>query len=269
MTSRPFGNAPLVEMIAELRWELHPVSSIPGGGIDPFYEATKSGLAAAIASEVGGAWFPAIEEIAPLEIPREFLAGQVTTRYRQEAGGWPLVQLGPGIFTVNMTSSYQGWDTFRPWLSYGLASLLKAHPFPSALKIKSLNLLAVDAFGPNHGYSNYEDFASRLLNLGGILRSDYLGKFASDVSQTNVQSQTIFPLQTPAGALGRISIAQGERDKEKALIVQTAIEHTTQFSADIGGLLDWFDSAHGVHREMFREMLTPELTELLHTRTES
>ncbi|WP_417218993.1 TIGR04255 family protein [Achromobacter spanius] len=267
MTSRPFGNAPLIEMIAELRWDLHPVTSVPGGGIDPFYEATKAGMASALAAEVGGGWNPTIEEIVPLEIPREFLAGQITTRYRKAAGDWPLVQLGPGICAINMTSSYEGWDTFRPWLVHGVSALLKAHPVPSALKFKSLNLLAVDAFGPSHGYVDYQDFATRLLNLGNILGSDYLAKFSSEPNQALVQSQTVFPLRSPEGASGRISIAEGERDKEKALLVQTAIEHAKEFRPEADHLLEWFDSAHAVHREMFRAMLTSDLTTLLHTRT--
>ncbi|MNY22371.1 hypothetical protein D3C86_1559780 [compost metagenome] len=166
-----------------------------------------------------------------------------------------------------MTSSYEGWDSFRPWLQHGLTALLKAHPVPSALKFKSLSLLAVDAFGPSHGYVSYQDFATRLLNLGNILGSGYLEQFAAEPSQVLVQSQTVFPLRLPVGAFGRVSIAEGERDKEKALTVQTAIEHSEKFRPDVAHLLEWFDSAHAVHREMFRAMLTSDLTALLHTRT--
>lgn len=259
MSKETFRNAPLVEIIAEVRWSISAVKSIPNGGIDPFYESLRS----ALVESLGREGFSTVIDTVPLDVPREFLAGQVTTQYRLAANQWPLYQLGPGIFTANITEGYTGWESFRGHLARGIEHLLRSHPAPKVFSIQALKLIAIDAYTKKHGYTSYSDFTSKLLPLGEVLNQDFIEKFATDSELVKVRSESVFPLRRMSGSFARISIGDGIKDDGPALLVHTTVEVNREFRPDALELQQWFDEAHTQHREMFRSLLSTELYSIL------
>lgn len=248
-----------MEMIAEVKWRLTPVTAIPNGAIDPFHDAIK----AALKERFPPLGYPHHREKVPPEIPRELLAGQATTQFYKAPDVWPIYQLGPGVFTVNITEGYWGWASFRDTVAAGIEQLLAAHPALTLFQLESLKLMAIDAFSEQHGYRSYNDFSQKYLTLGELLPSSFLAQFASNTEAVNVRSDTTFPLNVPAGAHARISISDGLRSDQKALILHTAIESGPIDSIDLQNIMNWFDAAHGVHRTMFRSLLTEDLKVIL------
>lgn len=254
-----FKNAPLVEMIVEVRWRLTPVSTVPNGGVDPFHDVLKKELV----NEANNVGYRAIQEIVPPEVPREFLAGQPTTQFRKGHNAWPLFQLGPGIFTINITDGYSGWEGgFREDVLIGIQSLYKAHPAPKLLQIETVRLIAIDAFSTEHGFKNYLDYSKDFLGLGSILPNDFVDQYAQEDDAFEIRSETVFSLKEIDKSSARISIGSGQKNGNKALVLQTAIETNKSFDGS-DSVVDWLDEAHLIHRNMFRSLLTTRLREML------
>ncbi len=92
--------APLIEVIFEIRWTVT--------GQKEFQEAQY----------LHGDLYPLLKEKFPFReitqnLPVEFFANLPTHRFRTAANDYPLVQVGPGIVTVNTVDSKYFWDEFE------------------------------------------------------------------------------------------------------------------------------------------------------------
>lgn len=254
-----FRNAPLIEMIAEVRWRLTPIASMPNAGIDPFYDILKQSLI----NNKSDFGYPVVQEIVPPEIPRELLAGTATTQFRKTSGAWPLFQLGPGLFTINMADNYTGWQgCFRDEVDLGIKSLYEAHPAPKMLQITSIKLIAIDAFSAEHGFKNYLEYSKKSLGLGLVLPESFINQYAKKNESFEVNSETKFQLKNLEDSLARVNISSGQKNNKKALILQIAIESNKSLDG-AEAVMKWFDAAHVVHRNMFRNLLTEQLRKAL------
>lgn len=94
-------NAPLVEVILELRW-----NSTDKANLDKFQLILGS-----MFSELK-ADFPTVTNLAPnANIPINALIGMPTHRFSNN-NGYPMYQLGPGILSVNTINSCYVWESF-------------------------------------------------------------------------------------------------------------------------------------------------------------
>ena len=260
MASTVYKKAPLVEMVAEVRWDLAPLAAVPNAALDPFHDSLKGALTTELAK--GG--FSLVEELVPAEVPREFLAGQVVTRYRKSASEWPIIQLGPGVFTVNVDASYSGWATFRPYLELAFNALVSSHPAPQAWKVNLVRLIAIDAYEGRHGYTNYSEFSRTALKLGPVLPPSFLERFSVDQTLNVVRSETLFPLRQLENSIGKIAIADGIHRNAPALLVTTTVDREKSFGAmSAQNLVSLFDQSHDAHRALFHELLGVDLRSAL------
>ena len=99
-------HAPLVEALLELRWELQQDGeSLPAR--DPAYPLIVGLLYGQVKEG-----YPCIEALPQSRLPAEVIPFLPTHRFRIGASEWPLVQIGPGIATLNFTASYR-WQRFQ------------------------------------------------------------------------------------------------------------------------------------------------------------
>src|SRR5438034_9047205 len=97
---KPLKNKPLVEALVEIRWQLEP-GSATGLSRDPHYKFLLGKL-----FETVKARFPHHEELPAASVPEEMTSHVVHHRFRKTPSGWPLIQVGPGIFSVNEAVRY-------------------------------------------------------------------------------------------------------------------------------------------------------------------
>jgi len=128
-----YKNAPLVELVAELRWgpsaaalpanDQDQSRTVPFQFSSPKDEELYMQFAALISAEGYGRF----ERVAPPGIPS--LPGQVACRFRPSdpEKQAPLFQLGIGLFTANALPPYQSWSTFSPVVKLGLERVFEAH----------------------------------------------------------------------------------------------------------------------------------------------
>ena len=100
-------NAPLQEAVFELRWTLD-VSTDDQQEIDAGYELAHGKFQAAAEAD-----FPVYRRLFPASIPPALLNYKVVHQFWREDQQFPVLQLGPGVFTVNDTD--QNYDFY--WIS--------------------------------------------------------------------------------------------------------------------------------------------------------
>ena len=127
IAARDLKNKPLVEAILEVKWG--SVQRATGVGIHPHYKLLLGRLYERARED-----YREHEELPSAEIPDEISGHMVKHRFRRTKDGWPLIQVGPGILTVNDTSEYT-WTDFRMRSIAAVSKLFESHPKPEELRI--------------------------------------------------------------------------------------------------------------------------------------
>ena len=250
-----YVNAPLVEVIAEVHWQLIPLATMPGAGVDPYYDATVDSLLSTLRQR----GFRHLEKLIPTEVPREMVANQPTHRFRKEAGKSPLYQFGPGVFTANVIPPYEGWTKFVPILRGGIDALLRAYPLASeTMKITHVHLRYVDAFTSRLGFADVPQFFKDGLGV----EVKFPEKFASMHKAKPTSCVLNYEIEStkPAGAVLQLVAGSGKSNEEDGVVMQLSLTSPLRNSKpQIDDLMAWFDEAHAVLKETFESLTTDDL----------
>jgi uncharacterized protein (TIGR04255 family) len=93
--------------------------------------------------------YPVHEQLPTASMPDELVGHIVQHRFRSAKDEWPLVQVGPGVFTVNDTHRYT-WTDYRQRANEAVLRLYDAHPNVAEFHIQSILLRYIDAVGYNY-----------------------------------------------------------------------------------------------------------------------
>ena len=133
MPGRLLKHAPLVEAIFEARW-----APPAGTTVDSNYKLFVGRFFDRLLKK-----YPEPEDLPTASMPEAFVYGQVQQRFRAEKGGWPVVQVGPGVVTVNDTTRYS-WENFQPRCSEVVDTVFEAYPKPENLHFIALQLRHIE-----------------------------------------------------------------------------------------------------------------------------
>lgn len=238
-------NAPLQEVIFEVRWRLQPVKDT-GQFQDIGFELASGRLNALLESE-----FPFYRRILPSELPDQLLSYKVAHQYWKAENTWPVIQLGPGIFTVNCTDQVYDWDTvYRPLIEKAINWLMQAYREPLQLALASLRYIdsiKVDDYG---GVTDgWQSFIKNNFNI------EYINSFNTRGLQSRIQIDQSFDMED--GSELQVQMSNGTRHNDPAIVWQTAILKKQSFTKE--EVLIWSDKAHTISHELFYEMIKPDL----------
>jgi uncharacterized protein (TIGR04255 family) len=261
-----YERAPLVEVIAEVRWALKKVEvGPPDAQIDPYYDLFKEQfLEGAFAKDL-----PHRHELVPSAIPLELLPAQPRWRLRRSETTWPLVQIGPGILTVNIVPPYNGWKAFRPFLLAAVKELFRCYPLAErTLRISRLHLRYIDGFDERFGLGRYSEFIQRNLGIQSPLNDEFLAAAGNQNGDHNFLVQANFDNRNPPLSKGLLQIGPGQMNGKNAVIME--LHCTSEFegrdNTDIQKVGSWFDDAHEAVRTQFDVITTPALKEAMGAR---
>jgi uncharacterized protein (TIGR04255 family) len=251
MKNRILKNKPLVEAILELRWAL--LTPAPKIQIDPHYKLLLGRFSERLADQ-----YPEHEQLANAIIPDEMSAYMVQHRFRYAPNDWPLVQVGPGIMTLNDTHKYV-WEDFRLRALNAVEKLHEAHPKSNELKIESLLLRYVDAVEFDYQTHNLLDFLQNKLKVTVNLPPNLFESDAISAIPVQFSWQTTFRCNNPCGSV-IVRFATGEKEGRPVLLWETMV-HTT--GSDIPSLPEkfnlWIDQAHQITDDWFFKLIEGEL----------
>ncbi|NBB96463.1 MAG: TIGR04255 family protein [Planctomycetes bacterium] len=251
MSERELKNKPLVEAICEVRWALQ--HKVPGIAIDPHYRLLLGRLYDRLSNK-----YPEHEQLDTANMPDEVSGHVVQHRFRVAANGWPLVQVGPGVLTINDTSKYR-WDDFRVRVLDVKKTLYESHPKASEMRVESLVLRYIDAVELDYTNSSVFDFLRDKLKINIQLPPNLFDSTEVNAVPQHYQSQQVFRCANPAGII-RLGLATGVRNSKPSLIWETGL-HTE--GGDLPTMPDgfegWLDQSHVLVNDWFFKMINGEL----------
>ncbi|MCX6831975.1 MAG: TIGR04255 family protein [candidate division Zixibacteria bacterium] len=253
MTDIVLKNKPLVEAIFELRWNLE---NREGTEVDPQYKL----LVGRIFDRISGD-YPDHVSLPAATMPDEFVAYVVQHQFRSHDTVWPLVQLGPGVITLNETQTYV-WSDFRERIEKLLKALIESYPdADKGLRFNRILLRYIDAVDFDYEREDVFAFLLSHLKAGVDLHEGLFEGTGVPKSPIVINMGFSFPSTKPKGAAS-LRFFKGERDNEPALLWETHIQTSgDDVPAGWESILTWLDEAHKLTHEWFFKMIDGPLLE--------
>ena len=261
--ARTLENAPLVETVFELHWKLRPGTGdvtfqapLPMGGLPLQFDPNYRLVFARLSEKLEGQ-YPTYVPLPQANLPDLMVPHVVQHRFQMRAGSRvPIVQIGPGVLTVNHGSDYS-WDEFKGRIQNVLKLFYESYPAQGELSIERVSLKYIDAFP--FDYENHDPvlFMQRNLSVGMELPASAFGDSVTR-NATNVNFQVSFNAYSPEGVFTS-NCATGMLDNQKTLFWQlwlTSVNPKIDFYLESDA---WLDSAHGVIERWFFESLSGDL----------
>jgi len=251
MPSKILKNKPLIEAILEVKWAL--ASPAPGVQIDPHYKILLGRLYDKVSGD-----YPEHEQLPTATIPDEIVGQTVQHRFRYGPNDWPLLQVGPGILTLNDTHKYV-WSDFRSRSLTAIDKLFEAYPKPTDLKIESLLLRYIDAIEFDYLTSSLFEFIKDKMKVTISLPGSLFANQEIRQNPDVFSLQAAFVCQNPKG-LVTVRFASGQKDARPALLWETLVESKGD-SVPImpKGFAGWIDTAHTITDDWFFKLIEGEL----------
>jgi len=245
---------PLVEAIFEIRWELTGVNTFAPGG--PPSDANYDLMVGAMREKLKEK-FPSHVRLPAAQIPGMMMPYQPQHQFRSGNLGWPLVQIGSGVLTINETDTYSS-ISFIPMC---LEVLAVAHSFwtdvGSVPRIVYAALRYVDAIEIEKN-SNVQE-TLRLLGVNIDFKEKIFGDKRVDSPLNALQLSTSIRTNKPVGQLD-MAFNKGVKDSTEALIWETSISSSdSECEKFIENSKEWLISAHDLAHDVFFSMVEGDL----------
>lgn len=248
-------NPPLIEVIAEIRWMLRP--SKPVGVLrDPHYKLLPGKMATILQDD-----YPFLEELPAADMPEEIAANMVQYRFRVGYNKWPLVQLGPGIITVNQLGPDYQWTDLERRIEQAINALFEAHPKATNLKMDRLILRYIDSFPFNFKKKNILDYLDNGLKTSIALDDRLLSSIGISEAPSALDVKLLYKIKKDGAALSTRFASGKVRDKD-SLIIETVVQQDgDKVPSNRDSIMRWFAEAHAVTHNWFFTMIEGPILE--------
>lgn len=249
------SESPLIEAWLEIRWELEEVSQ--GMMVDKKYPYALGVFFDSIKDTFGFS-----EALPASQAPDGLLPYIVQHRFRYKQNDWPLLQIGPGIATVNYTTPYK-WSDFLEKALFVREKLISAYGEDS-LKTQKLILRYRNGHPFTYSTDNIYDFLKNNINIS-ISLPENIFEQTSNTNPTHTRLITEFELDELLGN-GKITIGSGQKQPDNTEIVLWELEvsshkETAPDISDEKAFGSWLNDAHQVIHEWFFSLIEGNLFE--------
>jgi uncharacterized protein (TIGR04255 family) len=232
-------NAPLVEVIFELRWKVTDKNELAK------CQYLHGDLFALIKDD-----FKYREALIAPEVPMELYLNVPAHRFRVAQNDYPLVQVGPGLLTLNTIDSKYVWEDFEKQIIKAIHNFFKIYEFDSKQEV-SLTLQYFDFFHFNFDTHDIYKFLAKNLNI--TVEQSFFNN-SSNPNNLNLG----FHYNTDLGSLS-IGIARGKNNMgNDGIIMQTSIL-SKSIIPDVESIQDWLGKAQDFCSNLFKKMTKGEL----------
>jgi uncharacterized protein (TIGR04255 family) len=252
MSKKILKNKPLVEAIFELRWELQEPA--PGIKIDPHYKIIVGRIYDRVSNEY------AFHEQLPTASLPDVIAGYVVQhRFRKGKDQWPLIQVGPGIITVNDTEGYI-WEDFENRIIQSVSTLIQVYPDSSNnLKFNSVLLRYIDAIAFDFDKENILNFLKEQMKVGISLYPKLFENTGVKIQPLGFDLIFSFTSTKPKGTV-HIRFTRGKIKESDTLIWETAVQSTSDdVPKNQDEIANWIKEAHNLTDDWFFKLIEGEL----------
>lgn len=260
-----FAKAPLVELIAELRWvpttpsgQPIPQGPDPGNPLQPVLLLTDTKFEEffmRLGGELFQVGFQRSERLVPPGFPS--VPHQPIVRYRSDKAPNKsvLYQIGSGVFSVHGVPPYQSWKEFAPSVKSGVEALLRTRQAaviqPPFIQV---SLRYIDFFGEELiGGRTVKGFLSEVLGISLGL-PDAVTKLSASKEMRSLFLKFVLPVSigTFTGSVG-----DAKANNVDGIVLDTTVTSVGEVPADIDAILGMFNSAHEIIHNTFIELTSP------------
>jgi len=240
-----FSNAPLVEIIAELRWA-QPHALLQAGQTGavavPMSIIGSNSKMEEFFMRFGGAVYQLGFESAERLVPPAFPIppGQPVYRYKpvphRSLMSSALLQVGPGIFSANAIPPYKSWTEFEPVVARGTQALLETRdPAEKASTFTGASLRYIDAFGPTFlGGMSPGEFIHQVLGFSAAPPASVTAQMPEGNS-ARAQLQFVIPIRE--NMTMRLAVGEGMFNNEAAAIMDTSVSADREVNPDVDSVM--------------------------------
>ena len=257
---------PLLEAWLEIRWQLEP-GVAPGLKRDAGFPFALAAFYASVRDRFGYR-----EDLDASHAPQGVLPYVVRHRFRSGENEWPLLQLGPGVGTVNFTSPYT-WDDFKETALYLRRILLDAYT-ETELKTQTVTLRYRNGIPFEYHSSDLLSYLKHNLNTSIGLPVHIPGLGNSMTWPTGMNFVLSFDLSEPRGtgtlrfatAVRRQKSPESSQETESEMLIwQLEVESGGDDAPELSKedeFAQWLISAHNVIHEWFFSLIQGPLYRL-------
>jgi uncharacterized protein (TIGR04255 family) len=235
---------PLVEAVAELRWAL--AAAATGVPRDPGTEIVLGRIGERLRGE--------LPQLVDLPAPQGAVPFRPRHQLRPASGLWPVLQVGPGVLTVNQGSGY-AWPRFEPLVRRALDALFASYPVElHPLRPTVAALRYVNAFPLGEEPRSLVAFIREQLHTT-LAVDPTLFEASGDAEKPEALSfSASFPLRRASG-LATLSLGSGRVQGRPAVVMQLEAALTGgSLPGEAPALADWLSKAHDVLARWFRTL---------------
>lgn len=234
-------NAPLLEVIFELRWKIQKKEDFAK------YQYLHGDLYSLIKDE-----YPNRKSLVPVELPPEIYVNNPAHRFVGKNNKYPLIQIGPGILTINTNDEYYFWDEYFALIVNLLTKFFSIYPV-STKDLFQPSLVYIDFLPFDFGESDVLEYLNNNLNL----------KIVQSVLQETGIPESFNLKQSFNIEFGKLLLNFDtgiNNSKEKGLIIQTKLTGKEQ-NNEIESFKKWLVSSHDYCSILFKQMTNGKLYE--------
>lgn len=253
---RVLSNPPLQEVVFEFRWALQQSESGGAAGrsfpVDPYYR-----IAAGRFFDRVSAAFPKYETLPTWEMPDAIASYVVQHRWAPEAGA-PILQLGPGVLSVNETRPREyRWEDFVEKCIWTYDVLLQSYPVP--LQPHSVGFQYINSIPFDFMRLDAFEYIGTNLNADVIATRRILPASVSH-APVHFQSTQSFRCSSPEGVVSIVFGSILHQQTEKRLAWHLIFESRgSALPNTIAAMSDWLGGSHAVLEEIFFNMIKGNL----------
>jgi len=262
-TDIELSRSDLIEAWLTVKWELD-TSDDPNFPQDPQFPFALGKFYDGVQDE-----FPYLEELPITKVGSGLLPHVVSYRFRAVKGGFPLLNLGPGIASINFGNEYT-WERFKQGVDFFRAKLRTAYkdkPRVSSVVLRYRNQIPFD-----NSKQELSEFITQNLNTVVQVPRSVPGDASVDSSFHGINIQIAYGLQSPleTGTVRVQSVTQVSTDEQdeqsENRYVRLELEILTANNAvpqlqDDEAFDHWLNDAHAVCHEWFFSLIDGPLLE--------
>lgn len=253
-----FESPPLVELIAEVRWNVQANHASTNPFLVDSSNHVHEEFFTRLLSELDRQGYGASERMVPVGFP--LINQHPVIRYLKSANASSghdksastLFQAGVGIFTVNAVQPYKSWEQFRPVVESGLQALMNSEP--TREDGFTVSLRYVDAFKEElTGGRTHRQFLEEVLGIQVIV-PEVLKQISRDGSTVIPMMHMVTPLSF--GNL-QIQFAEGQLSGEPVFLMENVVTVSEPFDGSVAAMMEGLDQARGIVHKSFVGMTRP------------